>query len=108
MPWPKGTPRPEASGRKKGTPNKITADIKALAQEYGPRAIAVLADILKTSKSEQAKIAAAKELMDRGFGKSVQRAEHSGPEGGPIEHEHTLDIGAAEALRHKIRGREAA
>ena len=28
MAWPKGTPRPEGAGRKKGTPNKLTMEAR--------------------------------------------------------------------------------
>ena len=63
---PKGT-RP--SGRTKGTPNKITADIKAIAQEYGPRAIDVLATLMQDGETPaSARIAAARELLLRGYG----------------------------------------
>jgi hypothetical protein len=92
MAWPKGTPRPEGAGRKKGTPNKITADIKALAQEHGATAITILATILTTAESDQAKIAAAKELLDRGYGKAAQSLEMSGPDGQPMDHNHTIEF----------------
>jgi len=35
--------RRPGSGRKKGTPNMVTAEIKEMAQKYGPEAIAELA-----------------------------------------------------------------
>ena len=31
--------RKKTGGRAKGVPNKVTADIKAIAQEWGPEAI---------------------------------------------------------------------
>jgi hypothetical protein len=65
--------------------NKITADIKALAQQHCEAAIIELATILTTSESHQARIAAAKELLDRGYGKATQAVEMSGPHGGPVE-----------------------
>ena len=46
--------------------------IKTIAQQHGPAAIALLARLMKTSKNEQARIAAAKELLDRGYGKATQ------------------------------------
>ena len=46
-PWGGARPntggRRPGSGRKKGTPNKVTAEIKELAQNYGPERIAELA-----------------------------------------------------------------
>ncbi|MFA9439416.1 hypothetical protein ACDA63_07245 [Uliginosibacterium sp. sgz301328] len=84
MAAPKGRPRPAGSGRQKGTTNKATADIKALAQKHGPEAIKTLLDLMQTSESDQARIAAAKELLDRGFGKATQAIEASGPGGVPL------------------------
>lgn len=62
----------KTGGRKRGTPNKATADVRAMAKEYGAAAIERLADLMKNAESEQAQIAAAKELLDRGYGKSTQ------------------------------------
>lgn len=66
--------RPGA-GRKKGVPNKLTAGIKALASQYGPDALETLVRIMNEGESEQARIAAAKELLDRGFGRPAQALE---------------------------------
>lgn len=74
----------KTGGRVKGTPNKATADIKAAAQVHGAAAVAMLATIMTTSESDQAKIAAAKELLDRGYGKATQGVELTGKDGGPI------------------------
>jgi hypothetical protein len=69
MAVPKGT---RIGGRAKGTPNKATAEIKSLAQKHGPAAIAECLRIMKKSDSDQARIAAAKEIMDRAYGKPAQ------------------------------------
>jgi len=69
-------------GRPKGSVNKLTADIRALAQEHGPEAIHRLVEIMQTSENDQASIAAAKELLDRAYGKSKQPIE--GTDGPPI------------------------
>jgi hypothetical protein len=74
----------KTGGRVRGTPNKITADIRALAQNHTETAIAMLATILTTSENDSARIAAAKELLDRGYGKSTQAVEMSGKDGDPI------------------------
>jgi hypothetical protein len=76
--------RREGSGRKKGTPNKATADIKALAQQYGPQAIETLATLMQSADSAQAQIAAAKELLDRGYGKATQLTEVTGKDGSAL------------------------
>jgi len=90
---PRGSkPGERRGGRQKGTPNKVTADIKALAQNHGGEAIAMLATILTTSENDSARIAAAKELLDRGYGKSTLPVELTGADGGPINHNHTIEF----------------
>lgn len=75
----------KTGGRVAGTPNRATADVKALAVKYGPEAIKELARLAKSAESEAARVAAIKELLDRAYGKSAQ------PVGGgdgtePIKH----------------------
>ena len=76
-------------GRPKGALNKTTVDIKALAQSYGPSAIANLAEMAGLIRDESGKpigraaqeatrVAATKELLDRGFGRARQPV--SGPD----------------------------
>lgn len=72
-----GTPRPANSGRRKGIPNKATIEIKELARQYGPEAVAELARIAGLTKkpgsdNEATRVAAIKELLDRGYGKATQ------------------------------------
>lgn len=67
---PKGLPK--SGGRKPGVPNKVTADIKALAQSHGPYAIEKLVGILDSDAPPAALVAAARELLDRGYGKATQ------------------------------------
>jgi hypothetical protein len=51
----------------------VTADIKSLAQTYGPEAVDTLAEIMKDDRAPHAaRVAAARELIDRGFGKATQ------------------------------------
>lgn len=59
-------------GRPKGALNKSTKDIKALASKHGPDAIARLVTIMSEGDSDTARIAAARELLDRGYGKAAQ------------------------------------
>lgn len=72
----------KTGGRKKGTPNKATADIKALAQVYTTEAVEELAVIMRGSDSDAARVAAIKELLDRGHGKVPQALTGEG--GGPV------------------------
>jgi hypothetical protein len=59
-------------------PNRATRDIKALAQEYSSEAIIGLAGLgglvegVPPAQSEQARVAALKELLDRGHGRPPQ------------------------------------
>lgn len=62
----------KTGGRQKGTPNKATADIKALAMEHAAKAMSELARLATEAESEAARVAAIKELFDRGFGKARQ------------------------------------
>jgi hypothetical protein len=75
MPFQKGQPRPSKAGRKKGVPNKATADIKALAVKHAPAAIKELVRLMTKAESEATRVAAAKELLDRGLGKAAQPIE---------------------------------
>ena len=60
------------SGNPGGRP-KVLGDIQALAREKSPRMIEILEDIADNAKSHpQARVAAARELLDRGFGKPLQ------------------------------------
>ena len=74
-PMPRGGKRPGA-GRKAGSPNKVLherrIEIKALAREHTTEAIAELARLATKADSEAARVAAIKELLDRGYGRSTQ------------------------------------
>lgn len=71
-------PGERRGGRQKGTRNKITADIKIIAKEYGENAIMTLVDIMQRGDTPApARVAAAKEILDRGYGKSAQVIDQS-------------------------------
>ena len=76
---------PKSGGRKKGTPNKATKEVRALAQEYGEAAIAELARLMTQAESEAARVAAAREILDRAYGKSPQAIV--GDPNAPLRHE---------------------
>lgn len=69
-------------GRQKGTPNKATKDIKAIAQQYTEQAIATLVDVMTNAKEAPARVAAANSLLDRGYGKPKQGLEVETPKDG--------------------------
>lgn len=62
--------RAKTGGRVAGTPNKATAAVKQVAQEYTEQAIQVLVDLLQDkSTPPAARVAACREILDRGHGK---------------------------------------
>jgi hypothetical protein len=81
--------RPKYGGRRAGTPNKATREIKDLARLHGPAMVKELARLALKAESEQARVAAIREMFDRGYGKASQSHQHSGPGGGPIT---TMDL----------------
>lgn len=62
----------KTGGRIAGTPNKATREIKEIAQAYGAEAIEGLWKLAKGAESEQARVSAYKEVLDRGYGKPGQ------------------------------------
>jgi hypothetical protein len=72
------------SGNPGGRP-KVLADVQELARQYAPAAIVELARLALKAKNETARIAAIRELLDRGYGRSRQAVEVSAPAGDPIK-----------------------
>ena len=75
-------PGERRGGRQKGTPNKATAEIRALAMSYGPQAVQELAKLgglarddqgvpLAGAQSEAARLSAIGMLIDRSDGKAL-------------------------------------
>jgi hypothetical protein len=62
---------PGSSPNPGGRPALLT-DVRNLARQHTPAAIAKLAHIMEKGKSEQACIAAASALLDRGWGRPTQ------------------------------------
>lgn len=79
----RGGKRP-GSGRPKGSVSKVTADVRAQAGKYTPEALKTLCAIMRGSDSDAARVAAAKEILDRGHGKSAQPQTGEGGTG-PIQ-----------------------
>ncbi|MCL1860394.1 MAG: hypothetical protein FWG52_02515, partial [Proteobacteria bacterium] len=94
----KGTPK--TGGRKAGTPNKATREIKAIAAPYGSKAITTLAAIMDDPNAPHAaRIAASNALLDRGYGKPGEFKQISIEEPPPVEELH------GEALINELRRR---
>lgn len=107
----KGGPRP-GSGRKPGSPNKLTSEHKRtlaeIAGQYTDDAIKTLSDIMKDAKAPpNARAMAANSLLDRAHGKPRQAVEHTGANGGPMRFD--LSDLSDEELDHleRIRSRIA-
>ena len=90
----KGTPK--TGGRRKGTPNKVTVAVREAALPHGPAAVAELARLMIDGESEQVRISACREILDRAYGKSRQALEHTGQDSGPIV---VQEIGDKERIR---------
>lgn len=76
---PRGSaPGERRGGRAKGTPNKLTVQVREFARRYGQAAIrkaAAMAGLIKGIKpaeSEQVRLAAINTVLDRAYGKPTQ------------------------------------
>lgn len=66
--WVKGGSSPNPAGRP-----AVLRDLRERARGYGPEALQMLATVMRDPDAgPAARVAAAKELLDRGFGKAVQ------------------------------------
>ena len=97
-----GGKRP-GSGRKKGSLNKNTVEIKTIAQSYGEEAVKRLVEIMKDAETPPATVVAAcKELLDRGYGKAPLAIEdkpraivtHATQPVSETDKDHLAEIGA--------------
>ncbi len=68
----------KTGGRKAGTPNKVTAEIKGLAQMHGEAAIYELVRLMTEARSEMVRVVAIGEILNRGYGKASQHVELTG------------------------------
>lgn len=65
----RGGKRP-GSGRKPGTPNKTTFELKQVAAEHGREALNALISIIRNEETPpNVIVSACREVLDRGFGK---------------------------------------
>jgi len=70
-------------GRPKGSPNKVKMDIKAAAALHGKQALERLVHLMNRASQESVQVAAAKEILDRAYGKPTQTI--AGDEDAPIK-----------------------
>lgn len=71
----------KTGGRVKGTPNKVTAEVKALAMQHTPAAIRGLVKLAKTARSEMVRVAAWREILDRAVGRPAQSVDLTNSDG---------------------------
>jgi len=72
------------SGNPGGRP-KVLGEVQELARLHAPSAITELARLALRARSETARIAAIRELLDRGYGRPRQAMEISAPAGDPLQ-----------------------
>jgi len=72
------------SGNPGGRP-KVLGELQELARQHAPMIIVELARLALKAKSETARIAAIRELLDRGYGRPRQTMEVSVPAGDPLQ-----------------------
>lgn len=84
----------KTGGRVAGTPNKATAELKALAREHTGDALAALVNVIRSTDSDAARVAAIRELFDRGYGKATQLI--GGDEDHPLRSFHEIALVAPE------------
>ncbi len=73
----------KAGGRKKGTPNKATTEIRAAFQKHGEELVRALLALCK-SDDERVRLAAITAALDRGWGKPAQALQVRGDPDSPV------------------------
>ena len=64
----------KTGGRRKGTPNRATAEVKAAFQLHGDELVDALLALTK-SEDERVRLGAIQAALDRGWGKATQHIE---------------------------------
>ena len=77
-------PRPRPGGRPKGSKNRATKEIQAIASKYTLRACRKLWRLANQGKTEEIQLRATVELLDRGHGRPSQTQLVGGTGGGPL------------------------
>jgi len=71
--WKKGQ-----SGNPGGRPKEV-AEVRELSRQYTEEAIQTLVTLMQSAKVERTRLAAASELLDRGYGRPPQAVDLGGP-----------------------------
>ena len=67
----------KSGGRQKGTPNRVTAEIKAAFRKHGDELVKALLKLAR-SDDEKVQLGAIKECLDRGWGRITAREVSKG------------------------------
>ena len=70
--------KPGQSGNPGGRPKEV-AEVKALARQHCEEAIQTLVTLMQSAKVERTRLAAASELLDRGYGRPTVALDLGGP-----------------------------
>ena len=65
-------PGERRGGRKKGTPNRISSEIREAARRYGREALRLHVKLMRASKNEDVRQRSANVILDRAYGKPTQ------------------------------------
>ncbi len=74
---PGSNPGERRGGRRKGTPNRVTAELKAAFQKHGDELVQALLALTK-SDDERVRLGAIQAALDRGWGKPTQAVDLGG------------------------------
>lgn len=111
MAAPKG--RAKAGGRKKGTPNKQTAEfretVRQLLEDNSTNVGRWLSEVAEGNGQDGSKGDPAKALdllckLAEYAAPKLNRTEHVGEGGGPVQHQHDVTISPDEAYRRLVNG----
>ncbi len=75
---PKTAWRKGQSGNPGGRPKEV-AEVRELSRQYTEEAIQTLVTLMQSAKLERTRLAAASELLDRGYGRPAQAIDLGGP-----------------------------
>lgn len=72
------------------TTKREQMEIKTAARDYAGLALKTLVNVMRTGETDRDRVAAAKEVLDRAFGKPVQAHKLEEPPSGPGDEEELL------------------
>jgi len=81
----------KTGGRRKGTPNKATAEIKAAFQQHGDELVKALLALTK-SDDERVRLGAIQAALDRGYGRPAQAVQLAARVARPDKSRHPMSF----------------